>query len=58
MGMIGHEHIGVNGTPVSGGGLLERVEVDQVIAIAEEYRLAVIPALDDMQGLPGHHDPW
>ena len=58
MHMIRHEHIGMDCTAMRHGCLLQRFEVNRVIFTAEENRLAVVAALNNMQRLPRHHDPW
>ena len=48
MHMIGHQHIGVNGTRALLGVLTEPLKVRQMIFVGEKTRLAVVPPLNDM----------
>ena len=46
--MIGHEDIGVDGTAMLLGPLLEPVKIGRLVFITEEHGLAAIAALDHM----------
>lgn len=48
--MVGHEGVGVERAAFLLQGLAQPVEVDLVILFAKEARLAIMPALHDVQG--------
>ena len=50
MHMIGHQHIGVDGATMGSGGSDEPVAIADIVILAIEDRLAVIAALDHVQG--------
>ena len=51
MHVVGHQHIGVDRQPMLGCGVLQAIEVEQVIGLCRKDRVAVVPALGDVQGL-------
>jgi hypothetical protein len=50
MDMIGHQHIGMNGTIMLLRTFVNPVQVGGVILAAKERRLTTIAALDDVSG--------
>ena len=51
--MVGHQHIGVQRTAEPGTGIVQGAQIDAVIVLMGEDRLAVVAALDDMLRLAG-----
>ena len=49
--MVGHQNIGINPTLARAFGLLQGGDIDAVIVLGEEDRLAVVATLDDMMRL-------
>lgn len=54
--MVGHQHIGVNGTATSASRLLQPMEIAVVIFIGKKARLAVDTALNGVQRGVGEQD--
>jgi hypothetical protein len=46
--MVGHQYIGMHMACGLGGVLAGKGEIDQVIGLAGEAGIAIIPALDDV----------
>ena len=56
MHMIGHQHIGVNGTVIFPGLLGEYIEVVEIVLFCIEAGTTIIAALDNMPGDSRHYD--
>ncbi len=56
--MVGHQHIRVQFTARGFQRLTEPVPIAQVVVLAEEARIAVVPALHDVQRYVGEMDSW
>ena len=51
--MIGHQHIGMNLETGLAGVLAQPVQVDRAIPVGKEAGMAIVPALDNVQGISG-----
>ena len=50
MNVVGHQHIGMDAATGLGGVFGEPVEIKAIVLVAEEARLAIVAALDEMEG--------
>jgi hypothetical protein len=53
MHVVGHQHIGMDGAAMARRRLGEPRAIELVVLVAKEHGLAVVAALDQMQGLIG-----
>src|SRR5687768_1806522 len=53
--MICHQHIRVDRTVRPAGTCLQHAQVNQVVAIRKKARVAIVTALNNMQGYPGDY---
>ena len=53
MHVIGHEHVGVDGTTEALGQFSQEIQIEAIIVIREEAHRAVVAALDDVPGDAG-----
>jgi hypothetical protein len=60
--MIGHQHIGVNATPGFLRILAKPIQIEAIVLVGKETRLAIVTALDDLKGNAGEltvtPSPW
>jgi hypothetical protein len=48
--MMGHQHIGVNATPRFLRILAKPIQIEAIVLVGKESRLAIVTALDDVEG--------
>jgi hypothetical protein len=58
MEVIAHQHVRVNGHAAPGGMFFQQGEQRAIVFGRCKDRLPVVPALDDVVGIPGHREPW
>ncbi len=56
--MVGHQHVSVNEATAVFRVLFQPVEIQSIVFIGKEARLAVIAALNQVQWYAGKSDTW